>query len=65
MIEINENKISSITCIKEFPEFNEIKVYYYEDDHEYISFDSTIEYDNFLNDLKLKLNKNEKLERLV
>ena len=65
MINLSENKISSITCVKEYPEFNELKVYYYEDDHEYISFDSSIEYDKFLSYLKVKLNSNERIERLI
>lgn len=55
MNKIIEDKISSITCVKEFPEFNEIKVYYYDDDYEFISFDSSEEYDKYLKDLKNKL----------
>lgn len=50
----DEDKISSITCVKLFPEFNEIKVYYL-DDHEFFSFDSSEEYEKFLINLKDKL----------
>lgn len=54
MNKIIEDKIFNITCVKEFPEFNEIKVYFH-DDYEFLSFDSSEEYDNFLNNLKEKL----------
>lgn len=60
MINLNENKVSTITCVKLFPEFNEIKVYYH-DDHEFFSFDSSEEYDSFLKDLKDKLDSNERI----
>lgn len=42
-----KEKITSITCIKVFPEFNEIKIYY-GDDNEIISLDSSEEYESIL-----------------
>ena len=60
MNKLDNDKISSITCVKLYPEFNEIKVYYHYD-HEFFSFDSSEEYDSFLKDLKDKLNSNEKI----
>ncbi len=48
---LDEKLISQITCIKIFPEYNELKIYFH-DDHENYSFNNSDEYDQFLNYLR-------------